>query len=618
MPTFAQICLVFFFLVHYYCEEVVQPNTTETFLNTTTFVEVETNLTAVPANSTQRKHSEIVQELANNMFEEFWEIKMRDNPETATSFGDHRYNNKLSSYSLKSCEKRKVVANEFLERANQILSLAEEGSETHNNLQLFIMKLMSDLDQIMIGSHLFPVTMLWTPQMSLRMTMKYMPLNTMQDYWNLISRYRAMPQQIDEQIELMREGMRTNFTLNERSMIKTEEPQILSAQESFFYEPFLNLSTLGSEEEINAIQENASEAVMNVLLPSFQKLLDFMNNEYSLKLRPEIGIGSLSNGKEIYSHELSYHLSDDNVTAEEIHAMGLSEVQRITTEMENVIASLGLNLTRDKFNEQLRNNNSQFFSSEDEALIVYREIIAKVITPKLPLLFKKIPSKKLTVEKVPNEIATGPRAYYMSASPDGSTSATFYLDTQSLNNIPKYEVITLALHEGVPGHHFEISYSMEQENIPKFRKYGLLANAYTEGWALYAEYLGYEMGLYQDPFMLYGHLSEEIFRACRMVVDTGMHVLGWSREEAIEYMVKNSAATRGNIEREIDRYISWPGQACSYKYGEMKIKELRKKAEDNLGESFDIKEFHDVVLRSKGPLEFVEQQVMHYIAQHIE
>ncbi|GFV96825.1 uncharacterized protein TNCV_4350381 [Trichonephila clavipes] len=179
---------------------------------------------------------------------------------------------------------------------------------------------------------------------------------------------------------------------------------------------------------------------------------------------------------------------------------------------------------------------------------------------------------------------------------------------------PKYDVVTLAMHEGVPGHHFQYAYAMEQEGIPDFKKYGVHSTAFVEGWALYAEYLGYELELFDNPYMRYGHLSYEIFRACRMVVDTGMHVMGWTRQQAIDYMMNNSASTLNNIEREVDRYITWPGQACAYKYGELKIKAMRKRVEEALGEAFDVKEFHDIVLRSNGPLELVEKKIDRYIA----
>ncbi|KFM58359.1 hypothetical protein X975_27169, partial [Stegodyphus mimosarum] len=360
------------------------------------------------------------------------------------------------------------------------------------------------------------------------------------------------------------------------------------------------------------IQENARNAISDYLVPAFQKLADFMKNEYRPHLRPKIGVRSLPNGKDFYKRQLAFHLTDNSVTPEEIHQIGLSEVARITNEMKEVIQSLELDLTPQEFTDYVRNDPSQFFSSEDEALSAYREATFNVLMPKLPVLFDYVPQKELKVKKVPKEVASGPRAYYMRPSPDNSTPGTFYLDTSSLEDIPRYEVMTLSMHEGVPGHHFQISYSMEQTQFPNFRKYDVHSSAFTEGWGLYAEYLGYELDVYDDPYLRYGHLSQDIFRACRMVVDTGMHFLGWSRQKAIEYMMNNTAYTLSNIEREIDRYITWPGQACAYKYGQIKIKEFRKNAHLALGNVFDLKKFHNVILYNNGPMEFVEKQVDRY------
>nr|WBW70121.1 venom protein [Lampona murina] len=569
----------------------------------------ESNSTATPFNSTEQR----VDIAADALFDEYWQMSLMDNPETATTLGDHRYDDRLTGYSLKCYEKRKVMMTEFLERATQLLPLAPEGSDTHNNIQLFIVILKYQMDQLMSGSYLFPLSNLYTPQMSLRYLLKYTKLESAKNYWDLISRYLAVPQQIDEQIELMREGIRTNFTLNERSLWEHGGEQNNSIIDSPFYKPFLTLSSTVSAEEAENIQGNASDAVMNSIYPAFKKLDDFMENEYRPNARTGVGVGSLPSGQEYYRQQLSYHLTDQGITAEEIHAMGLSEVERIAEEMAEVIQSLGLNMTMKEFSDKLRNDESQFFISQEEALETYRNIIENEISPKLPILFKNIPGKILTVENIPKDLSSGPRAFYMSPTPDNSTPATFFLDTSSLANLPKYEAMTLAMHEGVPGHHFQISYAMEQNDKPDFQKYGFNSNAFTEGWALYAEYLGYELGLYEDPYMRYGHLSEEIFRACRMVVDTGMHVFGWSRQKAIDYMMNYSASTLNNTEREVDRYITWPGQACAYKYGELKIKELRKRTESSLGQNFDIKEFHDIVLRNSGPLELVEKQVDRYI-----
>ncbi|KFM58361.1 hypothetical protein X975_27171, partial [Stegodyphus mimosarum] len=584
--------------------------------NSTSLVSNDSNIippTAISSSSDPRD-PELIEEAANTMFDEYWQIYLMKIPESATVLGDHRYDDKLSSYSLKSFEKEKVMVTEFLQRANELLPHAPEEGETRMNLKLFVIILQYKLDQLMAGSYLFPISKIETPEMNLRYLLKYVKLNTTEQYWNLIARYRAVPKQIDEIIELMREGIRTNYTLNENSVFSDASKWKLSADDSPFYKHFANISSFVPEDEMEAIQENASDAIMNSLVPAFQKLADFMENEYRPHLRADIGVGSLPNGEYFYKNKLAYHLTDATVNADEIHRMGLSEVARISHEMEEVIRDLGLNFTRQEFSNHLRNDSSQFFTSEEEALNTYREVIETAIKPKLPELFKIVPQKILTVEKIPNDMATGPRAYYLQASADNSTPATFFLDTSSLRNIPKYEVMTLAMHEGVPGHHFQISYAMEQNDFPDFRKYGFNSNAFIEGWALYAEYLGYELGLYEDPYQRYGHLSEEIFRACRMVVDTGMHVFGWSRQQAIDYMMENSAATLDNIEREVDRYITWPGQACAYKYGEMKIKELRRKAEAELGDAFDIKEFHDVILRNNGPMDLVAEQVDRHIA----
>ncbi|GFY47789.1 uncharacterized protein TNIN_223681 [Trichonephila inaurata madagascariensis] len=355
---------------------------------------------ALRSNSSELQDPEQLEESANVMFDEYWQIILQDNPEYATVLGDHRYDDRLDTYSLKCYEKKKVMMNEFLERANQLLSISTEGSQIHSDLLLFIINLQSKLDRLMSGSHLFPVSQLTTPVMDLHSILKYTKVNSAEQAWNLIARYKAVPKQVDEKIELMREGIRTNFTLSE-------------------------ISIFSKSEEVNAIQENASDAILNYVMPAFIKIDDFMNNEYRAHARPEIGVSSLPNGRDFYQHELSYHLSDSSVTAEQIHRMGLQEVERISKEMDEVIKSLNLSMTHQEFSNMIRNDESQFFKTEEEALETYREVLEKDIAPKLHLLFKKIPEKKLIVEKMPKEMATGPQAYYMMPSADNSTPGTF-------------------------------------------------------------------------------------------------------------------------------------------------------------------------------------------------
>ncbi|XP_035225004.1 uncharacterized protein LOC118197585, partial [Stegodyphus dumicola] len=304
--------------------------------NSTSLVSNESSIVSPTAasNSSDRRDPELVTEAANTMFEEYWQIYLMNSPETATVLGDHRYDNKLSSYSLKSYEKDKVMVTEFLQRANELLPHAPEGGETRMNLKLFVMILQYKLDQLMAGSYLFPISKIDTPEMTLRYLLKYIKLNTTEQYWNLIARYRAVPKQIDEIIELMREGIRTNYTLNENSVFSDAAKWKLSAHDSPFYKHFANISSFVPEDEIEAIQENASDAIMNSLVPAFQKLADFMENEYRPHLRADIGVGSLPNGEYFYKNKLAYHLTDATVNAEKIHRMGLSEVARISHEME--------------------------------------------------------------------------------------------------------------------------------------------------------------------------------------------------------------------------------------------------------------------------------------------
>ncbi|XP_042907556.1 uncharacterized protein [Parasteatoda tepidariorum] len=570
----------------------------------------------VMAESSELREIDQLEESANTMFSEYWQMYLLNDPEKATELGDHRYDDKLTSYSLKSYEKRKVMLSEFLERGNQMLPRAPEGSMVQNNLQLFVTSLQSKLDELMSGNYLFPVSNLWYPEMAMRYMLEYMKPEVTKQYWNIIMRYRALGTQIDEQIELMREGIRTNFTSSNYSLPSTRRNfKNEKLENSAFYQPFLNITSAVPSDEALEIQRNASDAVQNFLIPALEKLEDFIQNEYRPSSRSAIGVSALPNGNEFYRQRLSYYLADSNVTAQKIHDMGVAEVSRITLEMDKVIQTLGFNYTRKEFNEYLRNNKAQHFNSGDEALQTYRNMLENTIPRKLSEIFKHIPRTKLQIQAVPEDLTGGPLAYYIPVAPDNSTPGIFFLDTSNLPSLLRYDVTTLSLHEGIPGHHFQFAYAMEQgmKDIPDFRKHGIEADAYTEGWGLYAEHLGYELGLLGDPYQHFGHLSYEMFRACRLVVDTGIHVMGWTRDQAINYMADRIALSLNNIGKEVDRYITWPGQACAYKYGEIKIKELRKKAEDALGNKFDVREFHDVILRNKAPFAILEKEINRYI-----
>ncbi|XP_076359505.1 uncharacterized protein LOC143251970 [Tachypleus tridentatus] len=424
-----------------------------------------------------------------------------------------------------------------------------------------------------------------------------MKFDTVEDFRKLISRYRALPKQADEIIELMKEGIRQGRTNHAVSMKHVLEQFALlqkPVEDSPFFKPFLSFPDSVPSTKQETLKIEAKKVIEEHLLPAFKKLGTFIEKEYMAATRPLIAVSSLPNGKEIYKQCLRLHTTTDK-SPEEIHQIGLQEVERISGEINELIKVLGANSSKSDFFQNIRTDPRFFFETKEDLLNAYKDIVDNIIRPKLPLVFKNIPKAKLIVVSIPVSQAGGTLAYYRDPSEDGTIPGRFFVNAESLNTMPKYDMMTLSLHEGEPGHHLQSAYNLEQKAVPSFRRYVEYRKlsdvpshfpfytAYIEGWALYSEHLGNELGLFEDPYFRLGHLSQEIFRACRLVVDTGIHALGWSRDKAINYMLENSASTRQNIENEIDRYVTWPGQACAYKMGELKIKELRKKQKRDLG-----------------------------------
>ena len=405
------------------------------------------------------------------------------------------------------------------------------------------------------------------------------------------------------------------------------------AKSTEFFKPFENLSKAKniSEEDKMKLKTDAEDAIKNNIKPAMLKMAKFLENTYIPFTRAEIAATSLPEGKEFYDACLKFHTST-NLTAEQIHEIGLKEVNRIEGNMKNILVNelnKGNIELRNFFNE-LRNDSKFFFKTSEELMEHFKQILNIRINPKLESLFWSPPKLPLEVVEMPTHMGDGPAAYYIAGTADGARAGKFFVNTKRFDSQPRYECISLALHEGNPGHHLQSSYSMVTEPpLPTFRQvmedrsYYLapsrfpINTAFVEGWALYCENLGNDLNIYTDPYDRIGHYSEEIFRACRLVVDTGMHALGWSRQQAVDFMKKHSAASEENIGSEINRYITWPGQAVGYKIGEMRIKEMRKKAEDNLKEKFDIRDFHEVILRSAGPLDIVEKEVSRYIEKKL-
>jgi prolyl oligopeptidase len=381
------------------------------------------------------------------------------------------------------------------------------------------------------------------------------------------------------------------------------------------YQPFVNFPSTFSEEAQNDLRQRGTSVLRNEVLPAFETFAKFYKEEYFPKAKPEIGATQrYEDGEKFYAFRIR-RFTTTNLTAKEIHEIGLREVTRIKGRMAEIIKATNFAGEFDAFVEFLRTDPQFYYSKPGDLLTGYRDI-CKRMDAELPLLFGKLPRAPYGVREIPaHEAPRATTAYYNQPSADGSRPGWFFANTYDLKSRPKYEMEALTLHEAVPGHHLQIALQMELENVPKFRTVASYT-AFVEGWGLYAESLGKEAGFYTDPYFEFGFLSYEMWRALRLVVDTGMHAFGWSRERAIEFMLANSALTRTNVENEVDRYIAWPGQALAYKIGQLKIRELRTEAETALGEAFDVRTFHDQVLSAGAvPLDILEARFDEWLSQ---
>ncbi|RME82643.1 MAG: DUF885 domain-containing protein [Planctomycetota bacterium] len=556
---------------------------------------------------------EQAKEKLHNLLDEAWEYGLKENPIFASFIGDYRYNDQMPEISLEIFEKHYQKDKEFLSRLKEISKEDLDGEDQLNYL-IFQENLESSIREYELGSHFLPINNVAGFHISLPQLSSQLRFSTIKDYEDYISRLEKMGDFIDGQIRVMEKGVEKGYSPAKAALSGCQdaiESQIVTPEKSPFFLPFQNFPSSVPEKYHEELREKAKRAIQNSVIPAYNRLLEFLKEKYLPAAREKSGISEIPQGREFYQHRIRTYTAP-GLTPEKIHEIGLQEVERIKKEMEEVIHNLSFQGSFSDFLEFLR-TDPQFYAETEKDLLKEVSYILKKMDGELPRYFQRLPRIPYGIRPVPEYSAPkAPTAYYMPPAGDGSRAGFYYVNTYDLKSRPLYELETLSLHEAVPGHHLQIALQQEMD-LPPFRKYAHFL-AYIEGWALYAERLGRELGFYEDPYSFFGHLTYEIWRACRLVVDTGIHAMGWSRDQAIQFMTENSALSRLNIESEVDRYIAWPGQALSYKIGELKFRELRQKAEQEMGEDFSIREFHSVLLESGSvPLSVLEEKVNSYI-----
>ncbi len=551
------------------------------------------------------------------LFGDEWEFHMQEDPLFATLCGDHRYDDRLPSVSEADFTRRLARMRTFLDRARAI-ERAALTSEERLNHDIFMHVLENEIAETGFRAYLMPMSKTAGFHSSFAELPEYVPFDTPKDYENYIARLSAFRAYAEGHIELMRIGMRDGYA-PPRAVLEGVADSLRAhvvedAARSVFFRPFAQFPDAIGQAERRHLVEAGSAAIVNSIAPGYQALMQFVADEYVPAARADVAASSLPNGRAFYEHRVRYFTTLDALP-EEIHEIGLAEVKRIRAEMEEVIRKVGFRGSFAEFVTFLRTDD-RFYVGAPEALMKEVALVLKKMDGELPRLFKTLPRTPYGIKPVPDFIAPyTTTAYYFPPTGGGTRAGVYYVNTHDLKSRPLYEIEALSLHEAVPGHHLQIALQQEIADMPKFRRFGWIT-AFGEGWALYAERLGLEVGFYQDPYSDFGLLAYEMWRACRLAVDTGMHVLGWTRQQAIDFMAENTSLTLLNIENEVDRYIAWPGQALAYKMGELKIRELRALAERELDARFNLREFHDVVLRDGCiPLSVLEAKVRRWLVE---
>lgn len=531
------------------------------------------------------------------LFAAEWERTLEEQPTWASTLGDRRYNTRWEDLSLEAIERSHQADRRVLQALDEIpLERLSPADRIH--YRLFRRKYELRVAEYPFQWYLVPLNQRGGIQDAGDLA-DSLTFDRVQDYEDWLARMRAFPQHLEQTIALMRLGAERRIIHPQVVMRRvpaqidrqiTDDPRT-----HLFYKPFRTFPPTIPEAEQHRLAAAAEQLVREVIVPAYRRFRDFFVTEYLPACHPQVGVWQIPRGAELYALRCR-EFTTTELTPEEIHQIGLAEVARIRTEMEAIVAEVGWQGTFAEFLEHLRTDPQFYFDNPNDLLAAYRDV-CKRVDPQLVKLFRRLPRMPYGVEPIPLHIAPDTTtAYYRPPAADGSRAGTYFVNLFRPEVRPKYEIEALSLHESVPGHHLQIALAQELEDLPAFRRYEGYT-AYVEGWALYAESLGSELGVYQDPYSRFGRLTYEMWRAVRLVVDTGIHHDRWDRQRAIDYFAEHTAKTLHDIENEVDRYIAWPGQALAYKIGELKIQALRRKAQARLGERFDLREFHDVILR---------------------
>jgi uncharacterized protein (DUF885 family) len=556
----------------------------------------------------------------NALVEEYFESQLELLPMSATAIGDDRYDDRLDETTSPGFrEKALGLQRAFLDRARKIdpAGLSPSARLTY---EIFVSERELALEGQRFSEQLMPINQMTGLPMDLAVYGSGtgpQPFATAQDYDRFLTRAREFPRWVDGAIAMMREGMSRGITMPRPAMTKAV-PQLrdiasTKLEQNIFWAPIEALPKQVSAKDRERITGEYRTALTQEVLPAYQKLADFLERDYLPAARTTVGWSDLPEGAAWYRWRVR-DSTTMNVSPEEVHQLGLSEVARIRGQMLEVKQAVGFQGDLDAFFKYLEEDPKFYFTREADLLEAYRDVKHK-IDELLPKLFSDFPKAKYEIRAVePFRAASAAGASYQAPSADGKRPGIFYINTHNLKAQPNFGIETLSLHEAAPGHHFQIAIQQELTELPRFRRFNNYTS-YAEGWALYAESIGKELGLFTDPYQWYGRLSDEMLRAMRLVVDTGLHAKGWTRERSIQYMLDNSSLAESDVTAEVERYIVWPGQALGYKLGQLHITALRAKAEQQLGAAFDLREFHSQVLRDGAlPMDVLSAKIERWVS----